>query len=238
MTYLIDNSTQKQLAARIDAAVAEVISELNNHGSEEGVTPVLGHALMRQSFRDGDLRVDFNYRQLNKITEEPQAGADGGFLVRVTNCEGTTQKAALFQAKLLRGVGPTRKLSISTNDAERLQKQATDMLALTEEAVAIFYTQSGIFVVDAEHYRSKSLSDTRHPLSQGHRLITLGTYLGQWLPRCTRGDRDSGLISRIEHLEGFHKGLTMDVITKRPSIRWKEDATAAQWRSQRPTGRK
>lgn len=196
MNYLIDDSTQKLLAARIDRAVAEVLSELCNHGSEEGVTPVLGHALMRQSFQDGDLSVDFNYRQLNKITEEPQAGADGGFLVRVTNSEGTTQKAALFQAKLLRGDGPTRKLSMTTNDAERLQKQSTSMLALTEEAVAIFYTKSGIFVVDAEHYRSKPLSDTRHPLSQGHRLITLGTYLGQWLPRCTRGDRGSNLITR------------------------------------------
>lgn len=202
------------------------------------MTPVLGHALMRQSFQDGNLSVDFNYRQLNKKTEEPQAGADGGFLVRVTNSEGTTQKAALFQAKLLRGNGPTRKLSISTNDAERLQKQSTSMLALTEEAVAIFYTKSGIFVVDAEHYRSKPLSDTRHPLSQGHRLITLGTYLGQWLPRCTRGDQGSNLITRIKHLEGFHNGLTMDVITKRPSIRWKEDTAVTQWRSPRPPGRK
>lgn len=238
MNYLIDERTQHEIAERIDRAVADVLSEFPNHGSEEGLTPVLGHALMRQSFHSSTLSVEFNYRQLNKITEEPHAGAGGGFLVRVTNADGVTRKAALFQAKLLKGAGSVRQLSMSTSEAQRLQDQVTDMLAVTEEAVAIFYTEVEICVVDAEHYRASSLSGVRHPLSQEHRLITLGTYLGRWLPRCTRGDEEPDLVSRVEHRDGFKQGLTMNVITNRPSIAWKADQAAKLWRNRRPTGRK
>ena len=110
MEYLIDEATQQELAARIDDAVMEVLAEVPNHGGEEGLTPVLGHALRQQSFRSPDLTVEFNYRQLSKNTEEPNAGADGGILVRVTTPDGVVQKASLFQAKLLKGRGPVREL--------------------------------------------------------------------------------------------------------------------------------
>ncbi|WP_437287240.1 hypothetical protein [Sorangium sp. So ce406] len=173
MTYLIDDTIQREIAEHIDQAVAEVLSEIPNHGSEEGVTPVLGHALMRQSFRSKTVSVEFNYRQLNKQTEEPYAGADGGVLVRVTNADGATKKAALFQAKLLKGDGPVRQLTMRTQDAQRLKSQARDMLGHTEEAVAIFYTERQIYVVDAEHYRTSTVQDARTPLSPKQRLVTL-----------------------------------------------------------------
>jgi hypothetical protein len=182
--------------------------------------------------------VEFSYRQLNKITEEPHAGADGGFLVRVSNADGTTEKAALFQAKLLNEAGTVRNLHMSASEAQRLKNQAADMLAFTDEAVAIFYTRAEIYVVDAEHYQASPSSAVQHPLSQEHRLITLGTYLGRWLPRCTRGDREPDLISRVKHRNGFKQSLTMEVITSQPSIAWKDDSAARRRRKRRPQGRK
>ena len=220
MTCLIDNDTQLQIAAQIGQAVVEVLSELPNHGGEEGITPVLGHALMRRSIHTSDLHVEFNYRQLSKTVEEPHAGADGAFLVKVTTADAMVEKMALFQAKMLKGTSPVRDLSMRKSEAERLSTQVRKMLAHTDQAVAIFYTLTDIYVVDARLYSS---SATSNPLSTRHRLITLGTYLGGWMPRCTRGDRRPDLIARAEHMDGFKHGLTMDVITKSPPVPWKDD---------------
>ena len=207
----------------------QVLSELPNHGGEEGLTAALGHALMRQSFQSDDLRVSFKYRQLSKYTEEPAVGADGGFLVRVTNAETSVQKAALFQAKLIRGTARVRQLTMTTAEANRLQAQARSMLTQTDQAVAVFYTSNQIYVVDAADYQSRQTADARRPLSQQHRLITLGTYLGRWLPRCTKGDQSSDLVKRVEHQDGFKQGLTMDVVSRRPSISSNDDKAEAHW---------
>jgi hypothetical protein len=226
VTFLIDTYIQQALAARIDAAVSEVLAELPNHGSEEGITPVLGHALRRQSVSGDGFSVRFNYRQLNKNTEEPNAGADGGFLVSVQTPSTNITKTALFQAKLLRGTTPVRNLSMSTAEAARLQEQAVKMLTHTQESVAIFYTHKQIYVVDASHYQS---TRDRRPLSESHRLITLGTYLGRWLPRCTKGDHEPDLYQRVSHLDGFKRGLTMEVISERPSIAAMVEPTEVRW---------
>lgn len=233
MRLLITEGDQREIASGIDRAVRNVLAKQTNHGNEEGVTAVLGHALMAESFHTSTLSVQFNYRQLNKITEEPHAGADGGLLVRVRNKDGTTQKAALFQAKLLEGGGPVRALKMSQGYGRKLAEQARHMLSYTSEAVALFYTSTNIYVVDAGHYASGALADTRRPLAEPHRLITLATYLGRWLPRCTRGDLAQDLISRVTHCDGFKHGLTMDVITARPSIAWEEDRAAIQWQHTR-----
>lgn len=225
--YLIDEDAQRQIANAIDRAVAEVMSEAMNHGSEEGITPVLGHALMRQSFRQPDLRVEFNYRQLNKVNEEPFAGADGAFLVRVKIPGRSVKKAALFQAKLLKGELPVRDLSMDSREAQRLSGQCGHMLSQSSESVAIFYTSSGIYVVDAVRY---SHSSSRKPLSESHRLITLGTYLGKWLPRCTRGDESDALVARAERPGGFKKGIELNVVAEREPIPWKEDEVEARWK--------
>jgi hypothetical protein len=103
--------------------------------------------------------------------------------------------------------------------------QARDMLDLTKEAVVVFYTRSAIYVVDASRYRGSD-DVARRPLSKRHRLITLGTYLGAWIPRCTRGDNNPELISRVSHRDGFKEQLTMDVVSSRPSILWKDDLVA------------
>ncbi len=229
MNYRIDSQTQKQLADLIDNAVKQVIASIAAHGSEEGLTSALGTVLMQKSLRLSDLSVDFTYRQQNKITEEPHSGADGGFLVRVITPEGTIEKAVLFQAKLLSGDDDVRSLRMRRSDAERLKKQTTNMLELTNEAVAIFYTSRNIYVVDAADYRD-DVSASLSPLSIDHRLITLGTYLGRWVPRCTKGDTGVDLVRRVRHLDGFRNGFTMNLVTKRPAVPWVPDSAEDAWR--------
>jgi hypothetical protein len=232
LTFLIDKPTQNRIADLIDDAVAQVLGELTSHGNEEGLTAALGHALMRKKIYSSDLQVNFKYRQHNKITEEKYSGADGSFLVRVVTPDGSVEKASLFQAKLLRGYGEVRALGISTNDAARLQKQSNAMLNNTRDAVAVFYTYKNIYVVDADDY-SGSNPMSKKPLSQDHRLITLGTYLGRWMPRCTKGDADASLITRSRHLDGFQSGLSLDIVSQRPSVPWEEDRAEDAWRRKR-----
>lgn len=230
MNHLIDAQTQEQLAMQIDSAVEKVLSELTNHGNEEAITSALGHALMQKSIVTRDLTVNFSYRQHNKNNEEPNSGADGGFLVRVKTPGTNVEKAALFQAKLLRGEEDVRTLTMSKADARRLSKQSKDMLKHTEEAVAMFYTWKNIYVVDAFDYQATAPIVSTTPLSEEHRLITLGTYLGRWLPRCTKGDLEPNFLTRVKHSEGFKHGLTLDVVSKRPSVTWDPDLKETAWR--------
>jgi hypothetical protein len=230
MAFLIDVPTQERIAQLIDSAARQVVGQIVSHGNEEALTSVLGGALAQKSIRDNGLKVDFRYRQHNKITEEPHSGADGSFLVKVTFPWLTVEKAALFQAKLLGGDADVRTLTMSSSEAARLQKQAEDMLTHTSEAVVVFYTWKNIYVVDAGDYESGAMPVSRTPLSQEHRLITLGTYLGKWIPRCTRGDEDNGVITRAKHLEGFKHGVQLSVVAARPGIDWETDSAEEAWR--------
>ena len=231
MDFLIDKNTQTRIATLVDHAVQQVLRKIVNHGNEEGMTAALGQALMQQRINEANLKVDFNYRQHSKNTEEPHSGADGNFLVRVTTPSDNVVKASLFQAKLLRGYGEVRSLSMPKSEAGRLRQQSEDMLKHTGEAVAVFYTHKNIYVVDAEDYGNGPESTT--PLSQGHRLITLGTYLGRWMPRCTKGDKNSNLVKRASHLDGFKDGLTLDIVSKQPSVPWEQDLAEDAWRKRR-----
>lgn len=183
---------------------------------------------MRCHIREPDLRVDFKYRQHNKYTEERHSGADGGFFVRVATPSGSVEKAALFQAKLIGGLGDVRTLKMTNAEAARLQDQAKDMLRHTDDAVAIFYTHKNIYVVDAKHYSGNSTN--KAPLSQEHRLITLGTYLGKWMPRCTSGDTDPAFVMKARHVDGFKHGLSLNVVSQRPSVPWEQDRAEDAWR--------
>jgi len=228
--FLIDQHTQSQIAKLIDRAVERVLGEITSHGNEEGLTTALGHALMQRRVREPGLQVDFKYRQHNKHTEESHSGADGGFVVRIETKDRSVVKAALFQAKLIRGLGDVRGLTMTKAEAMRLQDQSKDMLTHTDDAVALFYTHKNIYVVDARDYSDNPIS--RAPLSQEHRLITLGTYLGKWIPRCTKGDTNSEFVTRARHVDGFKHGLSLDVVSKRPSVPWEEDHAEDSWRHQ------
>lgn len=226
--FLIDQQTQRRIATLIDSTVKKVLGEIASHGNEEGMTTALGHGLMQHQVRETGLCVDFKYRQHNKYTEERHSGADGGFLVRVKTPDGVVEKASLFQAKLLGGVGDVRALKMSKAGAMRLHGQSNDMLSHTEDAIVIFYTLKNVYVVDARDYSNQQPSIM--PLSQEHRLITLGTYLGKWMPRCTKGDKDFGFVTRAKHLDGFKHGLTLDIVSQRPSVPWEQDSAENAWR--------
>ena len=119
MTFLIDQATQERIARLIDSAARQVIGQLVSHGNEEGLTSALGGALSQKSIREDGLSVDFRYRQHNKITEEPDSGADGGFLVKITIPGLTVEKAALFQAKLLGGDADVRTERLTWRGSHR-----------------------------------------------------------------------------------------------------------------------
>ena len=230
MDHIIDTDAQRQIARVIDRAVSRVLGGWINHGNEEAITSALGQELMSQSFSDDGLQVQFNYRQLNKHTEEGAAGADGGFVVRVETPTATVKKAAIFQAKRLGGSGPVRRLTMNAAESNRLTGQVEKMLNQTDEAVAVFYTEREIYVVDAAPLNLGHVNSPMRPLFEGHRLVTLGTYLGKWLPRCTRGDQSADLVSRVEHQDGFREGISMDVVCTRPSIQWRSDPEEDAWR--------
>lgn len=229
MNYLIDANAQAEIAALIDSAVAQVLAGLTSHGSEEALTSALGHALMQRKIQTPELTVNLRYRQHNKITEEPHSGADGAFLVRVVTPGSIVEKAALFQAKLIRGRSDVRNLSMSKVEVERLVRQTSAMLHHTEDAVAVFYTWKNIYVVDASDYQTAVNFGVKKPLSQKHRLITLGTYLGKWLPRCTKGDQREEIVTRARNQSGFRNGFTLDVVSQQPSVLWEDDKDEKAW---------
>lgn len=233
MKYLIDQQTQDELASHINESVIRVINRIDNHGNEEGLTSVLGQQLMDHPFKTRDTEVTFFYRQLHKQIEEPPAGADGGFIVLVKTPNGIVEKASLFQAKRLDEYRAVRDLRMDKHDALRLKDQAKKMLQRTKEAVGVFYTRQDIYVVDADYYANSALAEIRNPLSRQHRLISLGTYLGRWMARCTRGDQNDSLLSRIRRLDGFRQNMTMEVLTKLRPIEWHPDRLAERWQNKR-----
>lgn len=226
--YLIDKGSQEIIAKMIDESVKRILGSFVSHDNEEALTSVLGQALMERPLDSENLSVSFNYRQHNKITEEKFSGADGGFVVTVITPDGVVEKATLFQAKLLRGEDNIRSLVLSKSEGKRLKKQSQDMLTYTKEAVALFYTHKNIYVVDATDYMTSE--NLINPLSDSHRLITLGTYLGKWMTRCTKGDRNSDFLTRVKHKDGFKNSLSLDVISRKPSVSKETCSEESAWR--------
>lgn len=187
---------------------------------------MLGSMLSETSVRMANIAVEFSYRQMDPQTEENLNGADGGFLVRVRTPEGVVEKSALFQAKIFHATGPVRDLSLTPEDAARLETQVRKMLRHTADAVVLFYTPFEMYVVNARRYLTSAGKEERRPLSSRYRLVTLSTYLGKWLPRCTKGDLAQDLRTRIEHRKGFTRhAISMDVVSKQPRIAWPESPT-------------
>jgi hypothetical protein len=228
MKYLIDTAAQNDIAQHIELASKQVLNQLPNHGNEEGLTVALGKSLIEQSFTKSNLKVEFQYRQHNRITEEKNSGADGSFLIRIQTPTITVEKAALFQAKLILGLGNLRDLTLSNNDTYRLMRQTQSMLRFTSEAIALFYTHRNIYAIDAAVFSRGSLAN--RPFSTNHRFITLGTYLGKWVPRCSKGDQNTELVTRSKHMDGFKYGIDLNIVLNRPSTQWGLDKSEDAWR--------
>jgi hypothetical protein len=218
--WLIPENVQDALYEHLWMLTDRVVSALDRHNNENGVTGALGQILIDNPLDIGQFRVDFDYRKFPERTEENYTGADGAFIVTIEPPNGPrTIKAALFQSKLLKAYVPAYDQSMRKPDAERLKRQVNDMTNFTEDAVTIFYTPDNFYVVDAQPLSHLSISKLCHPLRNNTRLISLATYLGKWLPRCTRGDTDSDFVQSALTPGGFKHVLQMDVRSSIPLIR-------------------
>src|SRR5205085_2761392 len=96
----------------------------------------------------------------------------------------------------------------------RLKSQILTMLEMTRESIMLSYTRDSVYAVDAESLKDLTTEQLRYPLATP-RLIGLGTFLGKWVARCTRGDENEVLIEQIRTPGGFLKHrLEMEIITR------------------------
>jgi hypothetical protein len=215
--WLLDAQTQRRIAEHIDTAAFRVIDRFDAHYNENSLTAALGQELMREPIRLGNTTAVFNYRNFPEQTEEHLVGADGGMLVTITNPLERIEaiKGVLFQAKRFPQYRNSRELSIPrSEDASRLKRQIQMMLEVTEESVLLAYTRDAIYTVKASSLEDRTVDELRFPLAFP-RLVKLGTYLGKWVARCTRGDNNEVLIDRIREPRGFIKHrLEMDIETR------------------------
>jgi len=220
--WLIDAAAQDAISERLNRVARAVMERANaRHGQEPNITAALGERL-----RDADdlvldrATVRFDYRSANSLTEENPSGADGVFVVTIAGPDTTTEKIALFQSKILAPRSALAALrapstwAFDTGDAERLSDQATKMLAITSQAVVMLYTPDDVRIVNAKQLRTRSAA--RRPLARGG-VVTLGTYLGKWVARCTRGETDSRIV-REARTPGGLRVLSMKITTKRKPV--------------------
>jgi hypothetical protein len=219
--WLFDAQTQQRIAEHIDAAATRVIDHFEAHHNENSITAALGQELMRERVLLGDTTVAFNYRNFPEQTEEPLVGADGGMLITITNHVERlhVDKGVLFQAKRFPQDRLPRELSIPRpEDASRLKNQIQNMLRMTKESILLGYTLDAIYAVDAKSLRERTIDELRYPLAKP-RLVRLGTFLGKWVARCTRGDENEALIQGIREPRGFLKHVfEMDVTTRQKPL--------------------
>jgi hypothetical protein len=216
--WLIDQRTQNAIADYIDSAVASVVHNFDRHANENSLTAAFGQELMHQPLRLPGTEVQFTYRNFLEQDEEPATGADGGIIVNIRTQEESVQKGVLFQAKRLAQNRPVKKLTMRRDEATRLRDQIEDMLSITDECIVLAHTRRDIYAVEAPPLDEFPIDELRAFPSRS-RLLTIGTYLGKWVGRCTRGDLDRDIVNRIEHPRGFmHHSLTVDLRTNQQPL--------------------
>lgn len=216
--WLLNEPTQDQIADFIDSASDRVIDNFDAHGNENSLTAALGQELRGRTLSLGDTTVKFDYRNFLEQLEEPITGADGGFLVTIANGNEVVEKGVFYQAKRFPHDVPTRSLSMPRKEASRLKNQVKDMLRHTEDCIVLGQTRDNFYAVDAAPLVDETIDNLRHPFKHA-RLITLGTYLGKWVARCTKGDTRKTFVQGIRKPQGFLKYLiTMNVETKQPPL--------------------
>jgi hypothetical protein len=200
--WLLDAQTQRGIAANLDSTAMRVIQYYDSHRDENSLTAALCQELIREPIRLRDTTVSFHYRNFAEQNEEPRVGADGGILVTIVTRDERVEKGVLYQAKRLPQDRGARSLSIPREEASRLKRQIVAMLDHTHESILLGHTRTGIYAVDAAPLKELTIDELRYPFADA-RLIGLGTFLGKWVARCSRGDLDEGLIERIRTPRGF-----------------------------------
>jgi hypothetical protein len=217
--WLIPTEVQDALHEHLYKVIDPIVWALRKHDSEDVVTGALGQALMSHPLELGRIQVDFNYRKFPQSTEEYWTGADGAIVVTITPLNGPpTSKAALFQAKLCKEDLSPQHQVLETRDAARLKRQVDNMVRITDQSIGLFYTPGNIYAIDAPALHRRTESQLRKPLQGPIRLISLETYLGVWLPRCTRGDTRAEILELARRRGAFKHILEMGLKSQVPLI--------------------
>jgi hypothetical protein len=213
--WLLDEPTQRRIAAHLDDAAERVMQHFDDHRDENSLTAALCQEIIREPILSNDTTVIFNYRNFAEQSEEHQVGADGGIRITIRNGDEEVEKGVLFQAKRLPQDRKTRSLSIpDKKEAGRFKRQISSMLDWTEESIMLGHTRRGIYAVEAVSLENHTVEELRYPFKDV-RLVTIGTYLGKWVARCSRGDTNTVLIRRIREDRGFiNHLLEMDIKTR------------------------
>lgn len=213
--WLLDEGTQRRIAAHLDDAAGRVIRHFDDHRDENSLTAALCQEIIREPILLNDTTVIFNYRNFAEQSEEHKVGADGGIRITIRNGDEEVEKGVLFQAKRLPQDRNTRSLSIpDKKEAGRSKRQISSMLNWTEESIVLSHTRQAVYAVEAVSLENHTVEELRYPFRDA-RLVTLGTYLGKWVARCSRGDTDPVLIRRIREDRGFITHLLeMDIQTR------------------------
>lgn len=217
--WLLDEPTQRSIAAHLDSAAERVVQHFDDHRDENSLTAALCQEIIREPVLLNDTTVIFNYRNFAEQSEENKVGADGGIRITIKNRDDEVEKGVLFQAKRFSQNRSTRSLSIpNKKEVSRFKRQISSMLDWTEESILLGHTRNGIYAVEAVSLEERTVEELRYPFKEA-RLITLGTYLGKWVARCSRGDDDLGLVQRIRQDRGFiNHLLEMDIQTRQRTL--------------------
>jgi hypothetical protein len=211
--WLIDEPTQSALASVIDAAAARVIENFDLHGNENSLTAAFGEHLLQTHLQIGNTSVRFLYRNFSEMDEEPATGADGGIAVSINSQGRAIEKAVLFQAKRFPQDREVKSLSLPRADAKRLRHQIDRMIPITNECIVLAHTRERIYAIDGRCADRQSIDNLRY-VTERCRLVSIGTFLGKWVARCSRGERGHYVVSNVMQPKGFiHHQLSMTIDT-------------------------
>jgi hypothetical protein len=214
--WLLDEDTQDAIAKRIDAAAASVLAHFDLHGNENSLTAALGQALLTTHIDVPGTSVRFTYRNFPEQTEEATTGADGGIVVTIRGPSDIVKKAVLFQAKRFAQQRSVRSLTLPRAEARRLCRQLDQMVPITDECIVLAHTRERVYAIDGSTANDLSIQDAQHIMEYA-RLVTIGTYLGKWVARCSRGDTGAYVVGRVEQPGGFLRHIIgIDIHTAQP----------------------
>jgi hypothetical protein len=216
--WLIDEPTQDIIARSIDSAADSVIAQFDRHANENSITAALGQKLLDTYVDANGTSARFSYRNFPEQSEEKRTGADGGIVVSVRNGAEEVRKAVLFQAKRLPQERPVRALTIPKIEASRLRRQLDQMVELSDESIVLVQTRERMYAVAAVSADELTIADLVH-LTAECRLVSLGTFLGKWVTRCSKGDPSEALVAQADRPGGFLRHtIRMTVVTDQPPL--------------------
>jgi type II secretory pathway pseudopilin PulG len=198
--HLIPHQIQAPLRKHINEVAKRVCKNFDQHADERNLMGAFNQALKDSPASFGGAEVSFDFRNFPDQTEEPESGADGGYIVTIESAGQKTVKAEIHQAKRLAHNGIRRNIRIRQSDADRLKGQAAKICNTSRDAAIIVVTKGGIYAVDARQIAAAA--DEREPFRNA-RIVSIGTFLGVWLARCTRGQKDPDFVNRVRNPGGF-----------------------------------